>query len=332
VMCHAENGPSFPLETYDQTWLKKRPIHDQVIARHMPPWAAVPGYGQFINDNSLTLRETQFIISWVEGLGPRNSGTVFLNVTGPDAARPPEVRAHTDFGHWELGEPQIVLPVPANSIEPPADVIRRTVIDLGLKSARRLRALEYMPGDRRVVRAAFFTIQETGQWIGSWTPWYGFATLPSGLAFRLPAGSHVVAEIHYKGTKERVVEQGKLGLFLDDRAPTNMPPDLVLEAGIPTDPPLQKVRAAARLVQDTRLLGLRPEVSSGAKSIEVSARRPDGSTEVLLFAKDPSLDWPTPYVFKSPVALPRGTELSITVYYASNASRNVRLRLTASHF
>ena len=40
----------------------------------MPPWAAVPGYGQFVNDNSLTLRETQFIVSWVEGLGPRNAG------------------------------------------------------------------------------------------------------------------------------------------------------------------------------------------------------------------------------------------------------------------
>ncbi len=43
VMCHADKGPSFPLETYDQTWLKKRPIHDQVIGRHMPPWAAVSG-------------------------------------------------------------------------------------------------------------------------------------------------------------------------------------------------------------------------------------------------------------------------------------------------
>src|SRR5262245_43596429 len=68
VMCHVENGPTFPLETYEQTWLQGRKIRADVIARHMPPWAAVPGYGQFVNDNSLTLRETQFMISWVEGL------------------------------------------------------------------------------------------------------------------------------------------------------------------------------------------------------------------------------------------------------------------------
>src|ERR1051326_1262953 len=54
VMCHAENGPSFPLETYEQTWLQGRKIRADVIARHMPPWGAIPGYGQFANDNSLT--------------------------------------------------------------------------------------------------------------------------------------------------------------------------------------------------------------------------------------------------------------------------------------
>src|SRR5213595_1062423 len=68
VMCHVENGPSFPLETYEQAWLQGRQIRSDIIARHMPPWSAVPGYGQFINDNSLTLRETQFLVSWVEGL------------------------------------------------------------------------------------------------------------------------------------------------------------------------------------------------------------------------------------------------------------------------
>src|SRR5215469_766222 len=130
VMCHDEGGPSFPLATYEQTWLKKRPIRAEVIARHMPPWAAVPGYGQFANDNSLTLRETQFIVSWVEGLGPRNSGTVFTNVAGADAARPQEIRAHTDFGKWQLGTPDLIRQLPANTIEANSPYhVRRATID-----------------------------------------------------------------------------------------------------------------------------------------------------------------------------------------------------------
>src|SRR5207302_5200896 len=115
VMCHVEGGPSFALDTYDQAWLQKRQIRAGVIARHMPPWSAVPGYGQFANDNSLTLRETQFIVSWVEGLGPRNAGTVFLNIT--DAAkRPQEVRHHNDFGPWSLASPALARPFPGITI------------------------------------------------------------------------------------------------------------------------------------------------------------------------------------------------------------------------
>ena len=93
VMCHAENAPSFPLETYEETWLQRRSIRAEVLARHMPPWAAVPGYGRFANDNGLTLREKHFIVSWVEGLGPRNAGTVFLNVADVGAPVPDVVRS-----------------------------------------------------------------------------------------------------------------------------------------------------------------------------------------------------------------------------------------------
>jgi len=299
VMCHAENGPSFPLVTYEQTWLQKRPIRADVIARHMPPWAAVSGYGQFANENSLTLRETQFVISWVEGLGPRNAGTVFTNTAAAGAARPKDVQAHIDFDAWQLGEPQLKRQLPPSTIEPQSSEVRRTVVDLGLRSERKLRALEFMPSDRRVVRAAFFRVQETGQWIGSWTPWYGFISLPKGVAYRLSAGSHVVAEIHYRGIKERVIDRGTLGLHFADQPSPDLVSDIVVEG-------------KTRLEADTNVVQLLPALSAGVKSIEVSARKPDGGTEVLLYAKDIPADWPTPYILKEPVALPRGSVLSVT--------------------
>src|SRR6476619_6592341 len=62
VMCHSEGSLSFPLETYEQTWLQGKKIRAGVLARHMPPWAPVAGYGQFANENRLTLRESQFIV------------------------------------------------------------------------------------------------------------------------------------------------------------------------------------------------------------------------------------------------------------------------------
>jgi len=313
VMCHVQNGPSFPLETYEQTWLQGRKIRADVIARHMPPWAAVPGYGEFVNDNSLTLRETQFMVSWVEGLGPRNSGTVFTNVVDSSGKPRPVVHASAESGHWRVGQPDLTRQFGVETIESgQGKQIKYSVIDLGLTAERRIRAIEYMPSDRRVVRAAFFTVQETGQWIGSWTPWYGFIELPDSTAFRLPSGSHIRAEIHYQAATERVVERGTLGLFFANKPAPNSASDLVLEAK--PEAAGNRFRAEVRLPVDTHAFALRPEIQSGVKSIEVSAKRLDGGTEVLLFAKDFAPDWPTPYIFKEPVLLRRGTLLTLTAY------------------
>jgi hypothetical protein len=35
---------------------------------------------------------------------------------------------------------------------------------------------------------------------------------------------------------------------------------------------------------------------------------------VLLFAKGPSADWPTPYILAEPMVLRRGTTIAVTAY------------------
>jgi len=232
VMCHADGSLAFPLSTYEQTWVRGRSIRAAALRRHMPPWSGVPGYGQFANDNSLTLRELQFLVSWVEGLGPRNAGTPFLNVGGVPAARAAEVRAAAHHDHWRLGEPDVVRALAPARIEANAgDIVRTTVVDLGLTSERRIRGIEFLPSDRRVVRAAVFRNASTGQWLGSWTPWYPYATVPPGAMVRLPAGSKIAAQVHYRGATDSAEAGGTLGLFAADRAANRAASDIVLEPG-----------------------------------------------------------------------------------------------------
>ena len=54
----------------------------------------------------------------------------------------------------------------------------------------------------------------------------------------------------------------------------------------------------------------------------------------LLFAKDFSLDWPTPYIFKNPVTLSQGTELLLDAYYTTSSvgPPPAGIRLTVSNF
>jgi hypothetical protein len=327
VMCHNDQSLAFPLSTYEQTWVRGRDIRTQILRRHMPPWSAVVGYGMFVNDNNLTVRETQFMVSWVEGLGPRNAGTVFLNVARPDAASI-EVRAEAHVGHWQGGEPDLSRPLTPTRVEPgQADFVQRLVIDPGLVSERQMRALEYQPGDRRVVRAATFFVEGTGQWLGSWTPWYGFVKLPDGVSARLPARSRIVADVHYRSTDRPVVDQGTLGLYFTPK-PSAVSSDVVLEAkAISSD----KLRATTRLSRDTRVWALRPDLVPGIASIEVSARTPDGGTEILLLARNPGIEWPTPYIMKAPRLLRRGTEVSFVVQ-KPGASAGGRMRLTMSRY
>lgn len=318
VMCHAAGALAFPLVTYEQTYTARWQIRQDALNRHMAPWAAVAGYGEFANDNALTQREIDFLSSWAESYGPRNNGQVYTAA----AAAPQVVQAHFDFARWALGTPDVRLSLAANTVPPGhLAVIQHATLDPHLTAARWLRGLEYKPGDRSVVHGVSFFLQETGQWLGSWTPWHPFVSLPEGIAWRLPAGSHISADILYYETGAPVTDSGSLGLYFSSaqgvpRAVTS----LVLETHAPSAASGAMREAATTLGEDTNVLALQPQLIPGVESIEVAARKPDGATQVLLFARNIPLAWPTPYVFARPVPLPQGTRLSVIEHYAAGAT------------
>jgi len=333
VMCHMEQGLAFPLETYEQTWLSRQAMRTSVLRRHMPPWAAVPGYGTFANANNLTLREYQFVISWVEGLGPRNAGKVFLNVANATPSTEPVRATAEHITHWRT-EADVKVQLPATFVAArQADSIVNVTVDLKLPGARSVRAIEYMPGDRRVLRAAVFTLEQTGQWLGSWTPWSGFVTTPPGAAFRLPANARVITQLHYRGTSENVIDRGTLGLSFAPQGSAQAISDVVFResAAVRASKGPHTVRATTRLAASTAVWALVPRVAAGLASVQVMARTPDGGTNILLFARNPPAEWPTPYILARPVLLPAGTELSVSARY-DNAPPADPVLLTVSRF
>lgn len=328
VMCHSQGGTSFSLATYEEAWRARKAIHDSILARHMPPWAAVPGYGAFVNANRLTLREQRFIVSWVEGLGPRNTGTVFLNVLDGGAAPHEELAASIDFDAWALGEPDRVVALDATAFA--AGItdrgrVRRAVIDLAAGSETWLGALEYRPAQPHMTRAAVFTVERTGQWLATWTPWHGLRRLTDGSAYRLATNDRIVAEIHTVNAADRLSDAGRLGLhFVPSAGRTPVIDQALVASGeVPAGAARHGLKADRLLAADTRVLALWPSLTEGIESLQVSARRPDGTVEVLLFALEIPPDWPTPYVYATPIALPTGSRLSLTAY-VSNAGAVAR--------
>jgi len=69
--CHRENGTApFAMLTYEETRPWATAIKEEVLARRMPPWGAIKGFGEFEPDLGLTQEEIHLLADWVEGGAP----------------------------------------------------------------------------------------------------------------------------------------------------------------------------------------------------------------------------------------------------------------------
>ena len=105
--CHrpGEVGP-MPLLTYSQARPWAKAIKEAVLTKKMPPWFADPNYGHFRNDPSMTQKEMETLVAWVDKGAPEGN-----------AADAPEPR-HFESG-WNIGKPDAVLEMP-NAYQVPA--------------------------------------------------------------------------------------------------------------------------------------------------------------------------------------------------------------------
>jgi hypothetical protein len=65
--CHRPDGTAFSLMRYTDAQPRANEIKAAVLARRMPPWGAIKGFGQFRNDQSLTPEQIELITKWVDG-------------------------------------------------------------------------------------------------------------------------------------------------------------------------------------------------------------------------------------------------------------------------
>jgi hypothetical protein len=77
VSCHSPGGRApMSLATYTEARPWARAIREEVLARRMPKWPVVRGYGDFSNDPSLSAFEIALIRAWVDGGAPESAKVV----------------------------------------------------------------------------------------------------------------------------------------------------------------------------------------------------------------------------------------------------------------
>ncbi len=302
---------SVPLTTYKEARPWAVAIKEEILEKRMPPWGAASGYGHFANDMSLTGREISLILSWADGGAP--SGVLLV-----DEDKQPVFVPSLDS--WELGTPDAVIAV-AEKQKIAADSpfrVERLEVATGLKQPRWLRALQMNPTDRRVVHYAAVYDARNGRWLGTWTPSSQVSAMPGGSGVQLPAGAKLTVEIGYRGNMEEASGAGELGLYFLDKPAAQTPTAIEIAATAVNVAPARKgerMRAETTIKSASTIASLWPRLGPGARSLEVTAIRPDGSVEPMLWVNNYRAEWPAPYILKEPLTLPAGTRLLMTAYY-----------------
>jgi hypothetical protein len=307
AQCHAPDGMAMPLQTWEETRPWAQAIKEEILSKHMPPWTAERGYGAFANDGGLTPREIEFLITWIDGGVPQGDG---------------EPAGYFDHRvHWMLGEPASMAKAVGGPVAAPgggaaaAAGSSQLVLDPGFERDTWVRGFDFKTDDP-LLRAAFFTVTGTDQLLGGWTPWSTTMQLPEGVAIRIPARSRIAVELLHGPARPKPSARFDLGLYVPE-GPVRAARDIVLT------PDVQAARQAKTgrvwteytLPNARRLLSARVQMSASGRSIELRAKRPDGWTEPLLWIRNFSQEWQTPYVFRRPVALPAGSVIQAASYF-----------------
>jgi len=340
--CHREGGPApFSLITYDQVRRRATQIADVTRSRFMPPWKAEPESGDFVGQRRLSPREIQRIQRWVEvGTPEGNPRDLPRRPTWPDG--------------WLLGTPDLIVTLEAPYRLPATstDVFRIFAIPLPIAATRFVRGIEFHPGNARVVHHANIRVDATpasrqldaadpspgydglmprsaqypeGHFLG-WTPGQVAPLVPSDLAWRLEPGSDLVVQLHMQpsGAVEEV--KPSIGLFFGRDPPRHTPTILRLGSQSIDIPPGERryvIKDAYTLPVDVDVLAVQPHAHYRARVIKGIATLPDGSTRWMIHITDWDFRWQHVYREVAPIALPKGTVLSME-YTFDNSAENVR--------
>jgi hypothetical protein len=231
------------------------------------------------------------------------------------------------------------------------DVYRHFVIRLPLERDRLVRAVEFAPGNPRIVHHAFIRVDEEdqarkldgrdgepgfknmistarmpgGQFL-TWNPGSRPIVSPAGLAWRLPKNSDFVVEMHLNRTGKPETIQSSVGIYFTDEEPTNTCYTFKLGSyalNFPAGATNEIVRDSLVLPVDVEVLAVYPHAHFLGRAMQGYAIRPDGVKEWLVWIKQWDFNWQGDYRYTKPVHLPKGSTLHLQYSYDNSTNNPV---------
>jgi hypothetical protein len=304
--CHVEGGPApMSLTTYKDAVMWAESIREELTVERMPPWPVDPLSPAMKGAHPISSHDLDMIVEWASGGTPHGDIEKVLPIVAFNA-------------QWKLGPPDLKVPmdsehtVAANTVDETCDFSLAT----GLTEEKWVKAVDLMPGTATVVRDAVISI-ENGAVLALWEPGNDTIATPSGAAFRLPAGSKLHLQIHYKkhylDEQNAMSDKSTIGIYFTD------PPASGHEIqSLVIDPPPpgaddQPRTFAISLTSGARIIALRPMLDQPYDSVDVTAVSTSGSRIAILKLHGPRPQWFRRYWMQEPVELAAGSKIEVTV-------------------
>jgi peroxiredoxin len=340
--CHRKGQVApFGLETYEQARKRAGDIASVAEDRAMPPWKPVPGVGpKFRHDRSLSDSDIATLVAWAEA-GASEGDKADL----PPPAEFPE--------NWTLGTPDLVIE-PAEDFSIPAgggDIYRCFVIPTDLPKDMYISAIEYRPGNRRVVHHMLAYVDTSGQGrkrdeadpgpgyscfsgpevevagdLGGWAPGNEPSRMPEGIGRALPKKADVIVQVHYHPSGKPETDRSRIGLHFA-RKPIQQTlhwnAALKRDLEIPAGEPNLEAKGAWPVPVDLVAHAVIPHMHLLGRDIAMSVTYPDGRSEDLVKIADWDFAWQNTYYFEKPLDLPKGAVVKVVAHY-DNSEANPR--------
>jgi hypothetical protein len=322
---HPGHVAPFSLLSYKDAARRAKFLADVTASRRMPPWRAAPDWGlHFVNERRMSDADIKTLAQWAADGAPE--------------------------GNPKDLTPDLVVKMPQPFTVPASgpDVYRCFIIPLPVDEDKTVSAVEFRPGNKRLIHHAGFHLDNKGQArkrdredgkpgytsigspgfspTGSLGGW-GLAGyprfLPPSTGMPLAKGSDLVLQIHYHPSGKEEEDQSEVGIYFSKTPATRF----VTRVGarqtkllIPAGDKRHRIAAeSAPLPVDVELWMVSNHMHNLGREVRSWAELPDGKTQPFVWIKDWDFHWAERYELATPLKLPKGTIIKVEGYYDNSA-------------
>lgn len=340
--CHREGEIApFPFERYEDVANMASLIKHAVQTNEMPPWPPAKGHGDFLGDRSLTDAEKNTIIAWVDANAPEGDPT--------QAPKPPVFPEGS-----QLGTPDLVLEMQETWTvqDNYKDVYRFFVLPTNLIRDRNIKAIEFRPGNTKVVHHVLYFLDTTGtaraldaadplpgysgfgdpgfETVSSYLGWVPGAQqrfYPPNIGARMYTGSDLVIQIHYAPSSTVETDRSHVNIFFHDNEEVRevqefalTPRELTSGSFIIPANTTKTFLTRFNIPLDVSIIAVAPHMHLLGKDARAFAIDPDGDTIRLIKINNWDFHWQGGYAFRHPIKVPRGSTLYYEASYDNTTS------------